>query len=318
MNILVTGCAGFIGSSLVTKLLEMPENFKIIGIDNMDNYYPIEIKKKNISEFISNDMFTFYEGDIRNSKLLEDIFSNNEIDAVVHLAAKAGVRNSFMCPDEYFSVNLDGTKTILETMRKYKVKKLVFSSSSSVYGNRKETVFSEDFTELKPISPYAETKLASEKMIREYCDLYGINAVCLRYFTVFGPKQRPDLAIAKFVRLIKNNETIEIYGSDTTERDYTYIDDTVSGTIAAIKYDRTPFEIINLGSGNPIKIKSLIAMLNKLLGQASKGLIVQVPAQQGDVARTCADITKAKRLLNYQPQSTFQDNLKKYIEYVNT
>lgn len=311
MNIFITGCTGFIASSLVLRLLEL--GHKVIGIDNFDSYYPKELKQKNLSEFESHANFKFYFGDIRDKELLNSIFNEYKFDAVVHLAAKAGVRNSFLCPNDYVDVNINGTINILEMMKEYKTPKLVFASSSSVYGNSESEIFSEDEVGLVQISPYAVTKKVGEDMIRIFAENNGFNAICLRFFTVFGPKQRPDLAIHKFSDAILNNKPLPMYGDGTTYRDYTYIDDIADGIIAAIDYNETQFEIINLGSSRPISLKDMISTIEEVIGKKAK--IEQLPMQAGDVQKTYADIEKAKRLLGYEPKTSFKDGVKRFIEY---
>lgn len=309
MNILITGCAGFIGSSLAEKLIKI---HNICGIDNFDDYYPISIKENNIRSLNANSNFTFFPYDIRDENKMQSLFGSNKFDLVIHLAAKAGVRNSFLQESEYMSVNYDGTVKILDMMKKYSVKRIIFASSSSVYGNLKEEKFSEDKENLSQISPYAKTKKMCEEIIKRYSDLYGINAICLRFFTVYGPKQRPDLAISKFANAIIKNEEITIYGDGSSYRDYTNIEDIINGIILAINYTSTPYEIINLGSSNPIKLNELVKMLEKEIGK--KAIIKHMPMQKGDVDKTYADITKAKKLLNYIPKVSLQDGLHIFAE----
>lgn len=309
MNILLTGCAGFIGSSLIEKLID---NNKIIGIDNFDNYYPKSIKQDNMKNFINNSNFNFYETDIRNRKDLEKIFLENKIDAVIHLAAKAGVRKSFEIPEEYIAVNIGGTVNILECMKKYNVKKLIFASSSSVYGDCSHKIFKECYKENNTISPYAQTKKTCEEFIRLYSQQYKINSVALRFFTVFGPKQRPDLAIHKFARLIKAGEKVPIYGDGTTYRDYTYISDITDGIIAALNYNKTNFEAINLGSSSPVNLMNMVKCIENDLGK--KAELEFLPMQNGDVNGTFADITKAKELLGYSPKISFENGVHKFLE----
>ena len=311
MNILVTGCAGFIGSSLVDKLLENPNN-KIIGIDNFDPYYPREIKERNIKCFINDNRVTFFEKDIRDSVFMDNLFKNSKIDVVVHMAAKAGVRNSFTEPLEYISVNVDGTVNILNTMQKYNVKKMVFASSSSVYGDNSADIFTEDMTNLEQLSPYALSKKTCEDFIKLYTQQFDISAICLRFFTVYGPKQRPDLAIHKFSVCIRDGKPLPFYGDGSTFRDYTYIDDITDGIIKSIGYDKSKFEIINLGSQNPVTLKSLVGYIEAEFGKSA--IIEQMPMQKGDVQKTYADISKAKKLLGYSPKLTFQQGLHKFIE----
>lgn len=311
MNIFITGCVGFIGSSLASALIK--QGHFVVGIDNFDSYYPKEIKQKNLDELNAYSNFNFFYGDIRDSVFLDSLFDKYKIDVVIHLAAKAGVRTSFEIPKEYIDINVNGTINILEAMKSNHIKKLIFASSSSVYGNLSSQKFSEDTQNLIPISPYASSKKMAEDIIRIYSDNYHIQAICLRFFTVYGPKQRPDLAIHKFSDAIINNKPISLYGDGTTYRDYTYIDDITSGIISAIDYNKTPYEIINLGSGNPISLKDLVKILEDAIGK--KAQIKYLPMQPGDVNKTHADIKKASLLIGYKPQTTFQDGLRKFLQY---
>lgn len=311
MNILITGGAGFIGSTLADKLLK--ENNKVFVIDNFNDYYDVRLKEKNVSVNLDNPNYKLYRGDICNRELVREIFAENKIDTVVHIAARAGVRPSLEDPLEYIRSNIDGTINILENMRKTEVKKIVFASSSSVYGNCKAEKFSEDLKVTEPISPYAATKSACEQFLYTYSKLYGINAVCLRFFTVYGPKQRPDLAIRKFIELIERDEPIPVYGDGTTMRDYTFIEDIVGGICSAIEYDKTPYEIINLGGGSPVTLNEMISTIEGTLGK--KAIINRLPMQPGDVDKTVSDITKARNLLNYNPQTSFKEGIRKFVEW---
>lgn len=315
MVVLITGGAGFIGSTLAEKLLNAGE--RVITIDNFDNYYDILLKKHNIATQINHPNYQLYTIDILDKEKLEDVFKNNKIDVVVHLAGCVGVRNSFENPAKYLRVNINGTINILEKMRKYSINKMVFASSSSVYGNRKENTFKECITDLIPISPYAVTKLLGEKIIYKYTQSFNMNAVCLRLFTVYGPRQRTDLAIRKFTDFIINNKAVSLYGEGSTIRDYTNIDDVISGIISAMKYDNTPYEIINLGGNHPIKLTDVIKTIEKTLNK--KALVKYYPMQKGDVERTSADITKAHALLNYYPKTSFDKGMENFIKwyYIN-
>ena len=309
--ILITGGAGFIGSTLADKLIK--ENNKVIVIDNFNDYYAPALKEKNISHNLANPNYKLYRNDICDKDAVEKIFEKNNIDCVVHIAASAGVRASISNPELFVQSNIAGTINILEAMRKNNVKKMVFASSSSVYGNCKAEKFSEDLKVTEPISPYAATKSACEQFLYTYSKLYDIQSTCLRFFTVFGPRQRPDLAIRKFIELIEQDKPIPVYGDGTTMRDYTYIDDIVSGIISAIKYDKTPYEIINLGGGSPVTLNEMIETIEKVLGKNAK--IDRLPMQPGDVDKTVSDITKAKSLLRYEPNTTFEKGIRKFIEW---
>ena len=312
MNILVTGGAGFIGSTLADKLLKIESN-NIIVIDNFNDYYSPKLKEKNIKHNLDNKKYKLYRGDICDKSLLSRIFNESKIDIVVHIAASAGVRPSIDKPLDYIKNNIEGTVNILEVMKKNNVKKIVFASSSSIYGNCKEKVFSEDLKVSEPISPYAASKSACEQFLYTYSKLYNIQVIALRFFTVFGPRQRPDLAIRKFIDLIKENKPIPVYGDGTTIRDYTYVDDIVDGIIGAIKYNDTQYEIINLGGGAPVSLNQMIETIEKALNKKAK--IERLPMQPGDVNKTVASITKAKKLLNYNPKTSFENGIIKFIEW---
>ncbi len=311
MNILITGGAGFIGSSLADKLLL--EGHNIIIVDNFNDYYDVKIKWQNIASNMANDNYKLNVVDIENKSSLNKVFTENKIDCIVHLAGRAGVRPSIEAPELYVNSNILGTLHILELMKDHGVNKLVFASSSSVYGNCTEESFSEVLNVNKPISQYAATKSSNEQFVYTYSKLYDINAVCLRFFTVYGPRQRTDLAINKFTNLIKQGKPIQMYGDGTTMRDYTYIDDIISGIQSAIKYNKTPYEIINLGGGEPITLKRMIETIEKTLGK--KAIIEKHPMQAGDVNKTVCDFSKAKKLLNYSPNTTFEEGIKKFVQW---
>ena len=314
MNYLITGGAGFIGSSLTERLLD--DNNKIFVIDNFNDYYDVNLKEKNIQPFLANKNYKLYRGDICDRNLVKEIFRQNHIDVVVHIAARAGVRPSLEDPLEYVRSNIEGTINILENMKEFSCKKIVFASSSSVYGNCTAEKFSEDLKVTEPISPYAATKSACEQFLYTYSKLYGINAVCLRFFTVYGPKQRPDLAIRKFIELIEQDKSIPVYGDGSTMRDYTYIEDILNGICAAIEYDKTPYEIINLGGGSPVTLSQMIRTIEKVLNKQAK--IERLTMQPGDVNKTVSDISKAQKLLNYEPKTTFEEGIKKFVEWKRT
>lgn len=313
MNILITGGAGFIGSTLADKLIQ--ENNKVFVIDNFNDYYDVSIKENNVKNNLTNPNYKLYRTDICDREVVNDIFEQNNIDVVVHIAARAGVRPSLENPLEYVRSNIEGTINILENMKKYNCKKIVFASSSSVYGNCTADKFSEDLKVTEPISPYAATKSSCEQFLYTYSKLYGINAICLRFFTVYGPKQRPDLAIRKFVELISQDKPIPVYGDGTTMRDYTYIDDIVGGICSAMNYDKTPYEIINLGGGSPVTLNQMIATIEKVLDKKAK--IERLPMQAGDVNKTVSDIAKAKQLLGYTPNTSFEEGIRKFVEWRN-
>ena len=311
---LVTGGAGFIGSSLTEKLLN--EGNRVIAIDNFCDYYSPLLKEKNIKDFLDNSNYKLYRTDIRNSEDIKKIFSDNKIDVIVHLAAMAGVRPSIENPLLYQEVNGMGTQNILEAAKLNNIKSLVMASSSSVYGNCKEIPFRENMIVDFAISPYAATKKSNEVMAHVYHKLNNMNIIMLRFFTVYGPKQRPDLAINKFTRLMLEGKSIPMYGDGTTSRDYTYIDDIVDGIIKSCDYvenNDNVYEIINLGSNNPISLKEMINTIGEVLNVEPN--IEVLPMQPGDVDRTYADITKANKLLGYNPSITFKEGIEKFVEW---
>lgn len=311
---LITGGAGFIGSSLADFLLK--NNCKVIVVDNFCDFYDPNIKRNNVKHNLKKENYKLYENDILDFNALEEIFKSNNIDVVVHLAAMAGVRPSIENPILYQNVNCGGTQNILELIKKYNVKNLVMASSSSVYGNNKKVPFEEVDTVDFAISPYAATKKANEVMTHVYHKLYNINVMMLRFFTVYGPRQRPDLAINKFTRLMLNNQKITMFGDGTSSRDYTYIDDIVNGINLSIEYilnHDNVYEIINLGNSNPISLKKMVSTIGKVLNKKPK--IEQMPMQQGDVDITYANINKAKEMLGYNPNTSFEEGIHKFIEW---
>ncbi|MBQ9297860.1 MAG: GDP-mannose 4,6-dehydratase [Clostridia bacterium] len=311
---LVTGGAGFIGSSLCKELLKQGK--QVVVIDNFCDFYVPRIKENNIKEFEGNPNFKIYKKDIRDRKSIRQVFEKNDIEIVIHLAAMAGVRPSIENPILYQEVNCIGTQNILEEMKEQGIKNLVLASSSSVYGNCKQTPFKEDMNVDFAISPYAATKKANEVMAHVYHKLYGMNVMVLRFFTVYGPKQRPDLAINKFTRLMLENKEIPMYGDGSTARDYTYIDDIVDGIIKSCEYiqkNDNVYEIINLGNSRPIPLKQMINTIENALGVYAK--IKQLPMQPGDVNITYADISKAKELIGYEPKTPFEEGIKKFVNW---
>ena len=320
--ILVTGGAGFIGSHLTKSLLK--SGHKVVVLDNFNDFYEPNIKRGNIQEIIKlmeeleipAQNLQVIEGDIRDTEQLDKLFASSSIQLVVHLAAMAGVRPSISAPILYNDVNTNGTINLLEMCKKYEVQKFVFASSSSVYGNNKKVPFSEtDFVD-HPVSPYAATKRAGELLCHTFHHLYGMDIACLRFFTVYGPGQRPDLAIHKFTKLIVNAEELPFYGDGSTERDYTYIDDIINGVLKAIDWVQAGqglYEIFNLGESHTISLKQMVEILEKVIGK--KALLKILPLQPGDVQRTFADITKARKILGYNPTTDFEEGVKKFVQW---
>ena len=310
----ITGGAGFIGSSLTKKLLE--KGNKVVTIDNFCDFYNTKIKENNIKEFEENKNYKIYRADIRDRQAIKKIFDENEIDIVMHLAAMAGVRPSIENPVLYQEVNCMGTQNILEEMKAHNIKNLVMASSSSVYGNCKEVPFREDMIVDFAISPYAATKKANEVMTHVYHKLFDMNVIMLRFFTVYGPKQRPDLAINKFTRLMLEDKEIPMFGDGTTSRDYTYIDDIVDGIQRSCEYcmnNKDVYEILNIGNSSPVSLREMIQTIGKALNKEPK--IKQLPMQPGDVDRTYADISKAKKLIGYEPKVSFEQGIKNFVEW---
>lgn len=305
-KILVTGNAGFIGSNLTKKLLAL--DYEVIGIDNFNNYYDPKRKEKNIAEFNSNPNFSQERGDILDKEKLELIFSHNRPKAVIHLAARAGVRPSLLNPELYWQVNVQGTKNLLDQARKYSVKQFILASSSSVYGNQTRIPFSESDKLTQPISPYAQTKLKAETL----CKQYNFPVTVLRFFTVYGPKGRPDMAPYLFTKRILGDQAITRFGDGSTSRDYTYVDDIVDGIIAVMNKPMT-YEIINLGNNQPVTLNKFITLIEELTGKKAK--IIEKPRHPADVPQTFANISKAKKLLNWQPKTDLKTGLTKFIEW---
>ena len=308
-TVLITGAAGFIGSHLCERILD--EGLSVVGIDNFENFYDPKIKRDNISDCLKNTNFQLIEADIRDKSAMDKAVGGVEI--IVHLAAKAGVRPSIAEPLLYSDVNINGTMVLLEAANKHKVNKFIFASSSSVYGNNEKVPFSEDDNVDFPISPYAATKKACELICHTYHHLYGIDLTCLRFFTVYGPRQRPDLAIHKFSKLIEQEKPIPVYGDGSMMRDFTYIDDIIDGTVAAMNKCEG-FNIYNLGESQPITVNDLIGAIEKALGKTA--IREYIPLQPGDVNRTFADITKAHRELGYNPKTPIRDGLAKFAAWL--
>lgn len=311
---LITGGAGFIGSHLADKLLK--EGNKVIVVDNFCDFYNPKIKEDNVKHNLNNANYILKRIDIRNREELAKVFDEANVDVVIHLAAMAGVRPSIDNPIYYQEVNCVGTQNILEEMKAHNVKKLVMASSSSVYGNCKEVPFKEDMVVDFAISPYAATKKANEVMTHVYHKLFDFNVIMLRFFTVFGPRQRPDLAINKFTRLMLNNEPIPMFGDGTTSRDYTYVEDIVSGIEKSIEYvnnNKDVYEILNLGNSSPVSLKEMIDTIAEVLNKTPN--IEELPMQPGDVERTFADISKAKKLIGYEPKTSFKQGIENFVKW---
>ncbi len=311
-TILVTGGAGFIGSHLIEKLLA-EKTWRVVVVDDFNDFYAPELKRANIASFLADANFQLFEADISDAESLRKVFAENDFDAIVHLAARAGVRPSLAQPKLYAATNINGTLNLLELAKDFGVKQFVFGSSSSVYGNNEKVPFSEDDNIFRPISPYAATKAAGELLCHTYSHLYAMRCVCLRFFTVYGARQRPDLAIHKFSRLITSGKPIPVFGSGTTRRDYTYIDDIADGVRRAIDYEKSMFEIFNLGESDTVELNYLIELLERNLG--TKALIDRRPMQPGDVAQTFADISKAREFLGYNPQTKIEKGIVKFTDW---
>ncbi|MFP3903679.1 MAG: NAD-dependent epimerase/dehydratase family protein [Armatimonadota bacterium] len=310
VNVLITGAAGFMGSHLAETFLA--GGHRVVGLDNFDPYYDREIKERNLTHLRNTESFELVEGDIRNADDVRETFEKAKPDYVLHWAAKAGVRPSLQQPAAYAAVNVEGTVNILEACRNFDVEKLIFASSSSVYGADTPLPFSETADIRHPISPYAATKVASEAVCYTYHHLYDLPVICLRLFTVFGPRQRPDLAINKFVRLMFFGEPLPLYGDGSSTRDYTYVEDVVRAVFQAIEAD-IAFEIINIGSGSPVTLADLVSLLETVSGVEAK--VQHLPDQPGDVPHTYADITRARDLLDWEPQVGHEEGLKAFVEW---
>lgn len=316
--ILVTGGAGFIGSHLCRKLTSL--GCRVVAVDNFCDYYSPDIKEQNITELLSDPLFSLYRADIRDGGALSRIFSENQVDVVVHLAAMAGVQPSIKDPLLYNDVNVMGTAILLEACRNHHVKKLVFASSSSVYGNTREVPFSEAMNVDNPISPYAATKKAGELMCHTWHHLHQFSTICLRFFTVYGPGQRPDLAISKFIDAIYHAKPVTMYGDGSSSRDYTYIDDIVAGIMAAVNRVLTHtglYEVLNLGNSTPVALKDMIRIIGETLGKQIQ--IIQAEDMPGDVWTTYADTTQAFGILGYKPDTPFTEGVKRQVSwYLNS
>ena len=311
-NLLITGGAGFIGSHLVDRLLTTDVEH-ITVVDDFNDFYDPSIKQANIREHLNDPRYQISAVDIRDRAALQQVFESNNFDCVVHLAARAGVRPSLSEPQLYTETNVNGTLNLLELARHHNIKQFVFGSSSSVYGINAKVPFSEDDPIRQPISPYAATKGAGELLCHTYSHLYGLRCVCLRFFTVYGPRQRPDLAIHKFAKLMTQRKPIPVFGDGSTRRDYTYIDDIIDGVVAAIDYDQSNYEVINLGESRTVELRELISLLEKELDLHAT--IDRQPPQPGDVPQTFADISKARALLDYNPKTQIEEGLRRFVEW---
>ena len=309
-NILVTGGAGFIGSHLVERLLA-EDAWRVTVIDDFNDFYDPSLKRANVAPHLARADFQLVEADIRERAALERVFAATKFDCIVHLAARAGVRPSLSQPFLYAETNITGTLNLLECARETGVSQFVFGSSSSVYGINAKVPFSEDDPIRQTISPYAATKAAGEMLCHTYAHLHRMRCVALRFFTVYGARQRPDLAIHKFARLISEGKPIPVFGDGTTRRDYTYIEDIIAGVRAAIDYTASDYEAINLGESRTVELRELISLLERELGR--EALIERQPMQPGDVPQTFADISKARRLLGYNPQTQIEEGIRRFV-----
>jgi UDP-glucuronate 4-epimerase len=312
MKVLLTGAAGFIGSHVTERLLD--RGHAVVGVDSFDPFYPRETKERNLSPALGRDGFTFVEADIRDRDALSAV--PEDFDAIIHLAALAGVRPSILRPADYMDVNVAGTVVLLELARDRGVRPFVFASSSSVYGERETGPFREDDRVDHPISPYAATKKAGELIAHTYHHLFGLDVICLRFFTVYGPRQRPDLAIHKFARLMVSGQPIPVYGDGTTERDYTYIDDAVSGverSLAHVAEGRGGYDVVNIGESRTVSLREMIERLSAEL--RVDPVVDRRPLQPGDVSRTSADISHARRLIGYDPHVPFEEGMRHFVEW---
>ena len=316
MKILLTGCAGFIGSHALDRLLT--DGHHVIGVDNFDPFYDRSLKTMNIQAHADHPDFELLEADLADSKTyqkLDFLVGNDSIDAIIHLAAKAGVRSSIEDPVGYQRANVMATQNLLEFAKNKEIKQFVFASSSSVYGVNPNVPWREDDHVLQPISTYASTKVSCELMGHVYSKLYGIRFLGLRFFTVYGPRQRPDLAINKFARLIEAEEAIPVFGDGSTRRDYTFINDIIEGIIGSLHYHGSYYEMINLGNDQTVTLSQMIETIEKVVGK--KAIIDRQHEQPGDVPQTWADVSMAKKLLGYEPTTSFEDGVEQFIKWRN-
>jgi len=319
-SFLVTGAAGFIGSHVVEALVA--GDHRVVGLDNFDDFYPRTVKESNLARVLDAPAFRLVEGDVRDARLVAGLTTSDTV--IVHLAARAGVRPSIEMPGLYTSVNVLGTATVLEAARLAGARRVVYASSSSVYGDTAPVPFQETWPAVQPISPYAATKRAAELLCATYAHLYSMRIIALRFFTVYGPRQRPDLAIHKFAQLMAEGRPVPFFGDGSTERDYTYIDDIVAGVLGAADWTGAAaagagaFEIVNLGESRTTRLDRLVELVSAALageGMPASPVLDRRPAQPGDVRRTCADITKARRLLGYAPTTTVEEGIPRFVRW---
>ncbi|MGA0559086.1 NAD-dependent epimerase/dehydratase family protein [Larkinella sp. VNQ87] len=310
MTILLTGGAGFIGSNLGQQLLA--EGHQVVCLDNLDTYYDPDIKWSNVQTSLSNPAYQFHQGDIRDTELVNTLFQTYGFEAVIHLAARAGVRPSVQDPALYYDVNVNGTLTLLQAMQRSGVQKMVYASSSSVYGDSPRVPFAENDTADKPLSPYAASKRAAELLCHTFHHLYGFDIFCLRFFTVYGPHQRPEMAISQFTDNILNGKPITVFGDGSTARDYTYVTDIVNGIIQSLN-NLQGYEVLNIGGSDPISLAGLVQVIERAVGQTA--LIDRQPMQPGDVQQTYASIEKAAQLIGYQPAVRIEDGIQRFVDW---
>jgi len=311
-TVLITGGAEFIGSQLASVLLR--RGCKVAVFDNLNDFYEPELKRANLTEIGRDGPFDFVFGDISDRAAMRDVLARLRPAVVVHLAARAGVRPSVENPELYYETNVAGMENVLAACRDFETPKVVFASSSSVYGTLSATPFREDALLLSPASPYAATKLAGEAMLHSFVNCYGLQGVVLRFFTVYGPRQRPDLAISKFVRLIRNDEPIQLFGDGSSARDYTWIDDILSGVLAAMAYQPpNGYDVFNLGSSRPISLDEMVGLIEEAMGKRAKRLYTDRAV--GDMTVTSADIAKAEGFLGYHPATTIAEGIRRYVDW---
>lgn len=310
-SVLVTGGAGFIGSHVVESLLRL--GHKVTCLDNFDDFYSPSIKRDNIAPFRNERQFALIEGDVRNPALVTHLLSNSEFGVVIHLAARAGVRTSINQPAVYLDINTGGTLSLLEACSHARLKKFIFASSSSVYGALAEVPFRESHTLGCPTSPYAASKACAEMMCRTYNHLYGLPITVVRLFTVYGPRQRPEMAVHHFTRKIDSGEEITVFGDGTSRRDYTFVSDIVDGILRAMAHPERGFDIFNLGSANPIALSELVRLIEEAIGKTAR--VVRLPMQPGDMGLTIADTSKALGVLGYQPKTRIEEGVRAFVDW---